>query len=153
MSMEGEDNEDDELQDDELKEDDFDDDRHGHDMDDIDEMEDPNRYQPLKRRASTGTLLIQARAQAVCIDDNALCNLPRHAIVYYTNTLWLLGQAHSRPIHVGPTPTWAELPSSVLVSKSAPPRAISRWQRHDPPPESKRPPTTAPTITVPKFTR
>ncbi|KAF9352796.1 hypothetical protein BGX34_011964 [Mortierella sp. NVP85] len=64
MSMEGEDNEDDELQDDELK-DDFEEDRHGHDMDDFDEMEDPNRYQPLKRRASTGTLLSQARAQAV----------------------------------------------------------------------------------------
>lgn len=62
----GEENEDDELQDDEIKDDEFDiDERHGHDINDSDEMEDPNRYQPLKRRASTGTLLGQARAQAV----------------------------------------------------------------------------------------
>ncbi|KAG0000846.1 hypothetical protein BGZ65_004015, partial [Modicella reniformis] len=64
MSIEGEDNEDDDLQDDELKDEDFDlEDKRGRDMDDFDEMED--RYQPLKRRASTGTLLNQAKAQAV----------------------------------------------------------------------------------------
>ncbi|KAG0214178.1 hypothetical protein BGX33_002369 [Mortierella sp. NVP41] len=71
MSMEGEDHEEDELHDDEFK-DDGDDDLdarrgavHHHEADDSDEMEDSNRYQLLKRRASTGTLLSQARASAV----------------------------------------------------------------------------------------
>ncbi|KAF9966528.1 hypothetical protein BGZ70_002036 [Mortierella alpina] len=64
---EGEDKEDDDLRDEGLRNDDDDlDGRGGHDMDDLDYMEDdPNRYQPLKRRASTGTLLSQARASAV----------------------------------------------------------------------------------------
>lgn len=76
MGIEGEDNDDDELQDDEFKDDDFDpDDRQGHDIDDFDDMEESNRYQPLKRRASTGTLLSQTRAQAVSVDENA----PLHA--------------------------------------------------------------------------
>ncbi|KAF9346208.1 hypothetical protein BGX26_002303 [Mortierella sp. AD094] len=66
VSMEGEENEDDEFPEDDLKDDEFDvDDRRTHDMDDSDDMEDSNRHQPLKRRASTGTLLSQARASAV----------------------------------------------------------------------------------------
>ncbi|KAF9321517.1 hypothetical protein BGZ91_004510, partial [Linnemannia elongata] len=81
MSMEGDDHDEDDLQDDDFKDDDDDDldARHGaghhnhhhnnrghhQDPDDSDEMEDSNRYQPLKRRASTGTLLNQARASAV----------------------------------------------------------------------------------------
>lgn len=43
---------------------------HHHDPNDSDEMEDSNRYQPLKRRASTGTLLNQARASAVRLVHN-----------------------------------------------------------------------------------
>ncbi len=67
MGLEGEDREDGDLRDVELRHDDDDlDGIGGHDMDDLDDMEDdPNRYQPLKRRASTGTLLSQARASAV----------------------------------------------------------------------------------------
>lgn len=77
MSMEGDDHDEDDLQDDDFKDDDDDDldarrgtghhNHRGHhpDPDDSDEVEDSNRYQPLKRRASTGTLLNQARACAV----------------------------------------------------------------------------------------
>lgn len=82
MSIEGDDLDEDDLQDDDFKDDDDDDldarrgtghnnhhhhshRGHQHDPDDSDEMEDSNRYQPLKRRASTGTLLNQARASAV----------------------------------------------------------------------------------------
>ncbi|KAF8943615.1 hypothetical protein BGZ47_005260, partial [Haplosporangium gracile] len=78
MSMEGDDHDRDELQDDDFKGVDDDDlythrgnghyhnhRDHHHDPDDSDEMEDSNRYQPLKRRASTGTLLSQARASAI----------------------------------------------------------------------------------------
>ncbi|KAG0364294.1 hypothetical protein BGX24_004692 [Mortierella sp. AD032] len=71
MSMEGDDNDEEELQDDEFRDDDDDDldtrrggalHHHRHrDQDDSDEMEDSNRHQPLKRRASTGTLLYQTR--------------------------------------------------------------------------------------------
>ncbi|KAG0280519.1 hypothetical protein BGZ95_009839, partial [Linnemannia exigua] len=72
MSMEGDDNDEDDLQDDDFKDEDDDDldprrggalhHHHYHDPDDSDDMEDSNRHQPLKRRASTGTLLYQARA-------------------------------------------------------------------------------------------
>ncbi|KAF9545654.1 hypothetical protein EC957_010635 [Mortierella hygrophila] len=77
MSMEGDDHDESDLQDDDFKDDDDDDldarrgnghhnhRGHHHDPDDSDEAEDSNRYQPLKRRASTGTLLNQARACAV----------------------------------------------------------------------------------------
>jgi hypothetical protein len=83
MSMEGDDHDEDDLQDDDFKDDDNDDmdtrrgtgdhlhhnhhhhRGHHHDPDDSDDMEESNRYQPLKRRASTGTLLNQARASAV----------------------------------------------------------------------------------------
>ncbi|KAG0241331.1 hypothetical protein BGW41_006050 [Actinomortierella wolfii] len=62
--------EEDELQEDEPREDDEDSRgaRHSrgmYDEDDDEQMEDSSQYQPLKRRASTGTLLNQARAQAV----------------------------------------------------------------------------------------
>ncbi|KAF9139445.1 hypothetical protein BGX30_007960 [Mortierella sp. GBA39] len=77
MSMEGDGHDEDDFQDDDFKDDDDDDldarrgtghhNHRGHypDPDDSDEAEDSNRYQPLKRRASTGTLLNQARACAV----------------------------------------------------------------------------------------
>ncbi|KAF9919784.1 hypothetical protein FBU30_010537 [Linnemannia zychae] len=78
MSIEGDDHDEEDLQDDYYKEDDEDDlemrrgTSHYHssrqqypDPDDSDEMEDSNRYQPLKRRASTGTLLNQAQASVV----------------------------------------------------------------------------------------
>ncbi|KAF9101490.1 hypothetical protein BGX27_011450 [Mortierella sp. AM989] len=62
--MEGEENDD--PAEDDLKDDEFDmDDRQIHDMDDSDDLDDSNQYQPLKRRASTGTLLSQARVTAV----------------------------------------------------------------------------------------
>ncbi|GJJ68874.1 hypothetical protein EMPS_01220 [Entomortierella parvispora] len=66
-SVEGEEAEEDDLQEDDLREDDEDlEERQPHGVDEFDDMdEDPNRYQPLKRRASTGTLLNQARASAV----------------------------------------------------------------------------------------
>ncbi|KAF9174320.1 hypothetical protein BGX21_005627 [Mortierella sp. AD011] len=56
----GEENEDDEFLEDDLK-----DDESNVDVDDSDDMEDSNQHQPLKRRASTGTLLSQARASVV----------------------------------------------------------------------------------------
>lgn len=70
-SVEGEEVEEDDLQDDDLRDDDEElEERrphhHGGGADDFDDMEeDPNRYQPLKRRASTGTLLSQARVSTV----------------------------------------------------------------------------------------
>lgn len=65
--MEGEEAEEDDIQEDDLREDDEElEERRPHGVDEFDDMdEDPNRYQPLKRRASTGTLLSQARASAV----------------------------------------------------------------------------------------
>ena len=68
MSMEGEEGRDD-LQEDDIGDDDEEfEDRRPAGLDDFEDMEeDPNRYQPLKRRASTGTLLSQARASAVSI--------------------------------------------------------------------------------------
>ncbi|KAF9182599.1 hypothetical protein BGZ51_004652 [Haplosporangium sp. Z 767] len=68
MNIGGEgDDDDDELQEDDLKNDDEEFGlRRAHGIDDSDDQEeDSNRYQPLKRRASTGTLLSQARASAV----------------------------------------------------------------------------------------
>ncbi|KAF9132013.1 hypothetical protein BGW39_000944 [Mortierella sp. 14UC] len=77
MSMEGDEDDEDELHDDDFRDEDDEDldtrrgeallhrHHHNHDPDDSDEMEDSNRYQPLKRRASTGTLLNQVRASAV----------------------------------------------------------------------------------------
>ncbi|KAG0201948.1 hypothetical protein BGX28_005392 [Mortierella sp. GBA30] len=65
--LEPADNDDDELRDEDLmNEDDELDGRRGNEGNDLDDMEeDSNRYQPLKRRASTGTLLSQARASSV----------------------------------------------------------------------------------------
>jgi hypothetical protein len=70
--MEGEEVEEDDLHEDDLGDEDEElEERrpHHHDgggADDFDDMEeDPNRYQPLKRRASTGTLLGQTRASNV----------------------------------------------------------------------------------------
>ncbi|KAF9332862.1 hypothetical protein BG006_004253 [Podila minutissima] len=67
MSLEGDEQEEDDIRDDDKDDDDESEDRR-HEMDefdDLDEEEDPNHYQPLKRRASTGTLLNQVKASAV----------------------------------------------------------------------------------------
>ncbi|KAG0335728.1 hypothetical protein BG000_007271 [Podila horticola] len=67
MSLEGDEQEEEDVRDDDKDDDDESEDRR-HEMDefdDLDEEEDPNRYQPLKRRASTGTLLNQVKASAV----------------------------------------------------------------------------------------
>ncbi|KAG0041963.1 hypothetical protein BGZ83_001067 [Gryganskiella cystojenkinii] len=65
--IEGEEVEDIDLHEDDVRDDDENlDDRRPLGLDDFDDMEeDPNRFQPLKRRASTGTLLSQSRASAV----------------------------------------------------------------------------------------
>ncbi|KAG0085206.1 hypothetical protein BGZ92_009163 [Podila epicladia] len=63
MSVEGDEQEEDDMRDDDKDDDDESEERR-HEMDefdDLDEEEDPNRYQPLKRRASTGTLLNQVK--------------------------------------------------------------------------------------------
>ncbi|KAG0359376.1 hypothetical protein BGZ54_009981 [Gamsiella multidivaricata] len=66
MGIGGEENELDELQGDEVKDNDFDlNERRAHDMDHFDDLDDSNRFQSLKRRASTGTLLSQARESAI----------------------------------------------------------------------------------------
>ncbi|KAG0026091.1 hypothetical protein BGZ81_006618 [Podila clonocystis] len=67
VSLEGDEQEEEDIRDDDKDDDDESEDRR-HEMDefdDLDEEEDPNRYQPLKRRASTGTLLNQVKASAV----------------------------------------------------------------------------------------
>lgn len=69
MSLEGDEHEEDDTRDDDKDDDDESEDRRHEvdEFDDLDEEEDQNRYQPLKRRASTGTLLNQVKASAVSL--------------------------------------------------------------------------------------
>ncbi|KAF9385328.1 hypothetical protein CPC16_008014 [Podila verticillata] len=67
MSVEGDEHEEEDTREDDKDDDDESDDRR-HEMDEFDDQddeEDSNRYQPLKRRASTGTLLSQVKASVV----------------------------------------------------------------------------------------
>lgn len=69
MSLEGDEHEEDDTREEDKDDDDESDDRR-HEMDEFDDQddeEDSNRYQPLKRRASTGTLLNQAKASVVSL--------------------------------------------------------------------------------------